>query len=547
VPQPESSPAQFMGRYELFEELGRGAMGAVYRGRDPAIDRPVAVKTIRMDRFAPGEEEGYKKRFFREAQAAGKLSHPGIVTVYDVGVDDAVRTPYIVMEYIEGRTLESVLTESAASMTMEARLEILRQVAEALDYAHARGIVHRDIKPANILVTPEGRAKITDFGVARLRQTQMSTHGEFVGTPSYMSPEQVRGQRVDGRADIFSLGIISYRVLTGQPPFTGDLAELVAQVASKEPPPPTRLNPSLEPAFDRVVGRALAKDTQKRYQRGREMAADIEDLLEGREPRSFADRSAPATVEQPVEQTLRLADGTMQLPAPGEVSALGMPGTRTISRRRPPRQRAADYPPNLWGLLLKATDFSFDAMTRMEENFLAWNARVRPMPRLWNWLKARGAQFLAWNARVRPLPRAWAWYRARSARTQVILAAVFVAALALSVWLIGFPPRAVVAVTLNHNMRTGSLSLWVDEHHLGETRLSGEEASRRGALRLYKGTYTASIRMTGGHHVLRVRCASPEFAYEETREVRGTFPLREERALDITCDARNKLLRLDLR
>ena len=238
-----------LGRYEILEELGRGAMGTVYRARDPKIDRIVAIKTVTV---LGGDADGgeYRKRFFREAQAAGRLSHPGIVTIHDVGEEESTQTPYIVMEYIAGPMLETFLSGSAQErQAVDTTLELMKQIAEALDYAHSQGIVHRDVKPANIIVTPEGRAKITDFGIAKLVLTQFTMPGETLGTPSYMSPEQATGDPVDGRSDLFSLGIILYRMLAGEKPFTGDTPTAVTfKIAYKDPVPATQVNPSLAPS-----------------------------------------------------------------------------------------------------------------------------------------------------------------------------------------------------------------------------------------------------------------------------------------------------------
>jgi len=540
---------QQVGRYELLEELGRGAMGTVYRGRDPVIDRAVAVKTIRMDRFSPGEEEGYKKRFFREAQAAGRLSHPGVVTVHDVGVDEGARTPYIVMEYVEGRTLESLLDDPDIPLPLDQRLEILQQVAEALDYAHTQGIVHRDVKPANILVTQRGVAKVTDFGVARMRQSQATT-SEFVGTPSYMSPEQVRGMRVDGRADLFALGVILYRALTNELPFTGDLAELVNQIATDQPVAATQKNRSLSADFDQVLARALAKDADDRYQHGREFAADLEDLREGRAPRSLQadtqEEPPPATVETavpPAEATVPLAGDESE---PVELIPRTAPVLPKL-RRRPPRQRFTDYPPNAWGRFLAVSDRILDFMLMLENKFVSWNRRVRPLPRFWAWLVARTRQFLAWNARVRPLPRSWAWYRRQQNWIQITLGILMAALIGLAVWQVGFRPRATVNIELEHNMRSGHVQVWVDEHFVVESRLEGDPSSHRGSQRLYEGKYAVGIRMSTGQHAIRVRCSAPDVSYDEVRDVRSTFVRNDARTLEVMCDARNRILRLALR
>ena len=271
-----------LGRYKIEKVLGRGAMGTVYRAHDPKIDRFVAIKTITVQGVSAGEEEEYRERFSREAKAAGKLSHPGVVTIHDVGEQDSGQAPYIVMEYIQGTTLDSLIGNTVPK-PISATLDLMKQVAEALDYAHSQGIVHRDIKPANIIITPEGRAKITDFGIAKLAVNQLTVPGEAIGTPSYMSPEQIAGGSLDGRSDLFSLGIILYSMLAGQKPFPGENATSVMfSITYKEPLPVSQLNPALDPQFDHVMQRVLAKSPGDRYQSAREFAEDLESLSQGR-------------------------------------------------------------------------------------------------------------------------------------------------------------------------------------------------------------------------------------------------------------------------
>ncbi|MCI0348229.1 MAG: serine/threonine protein kinase [Acidobacteriales bacterium] len=265
-------------------------MGTVYQARDPHIDRVVAIKTISVQ-SAEGADDEYRQRFFREAQAAGKLAHPGIVTVHDIGEDEATRIPFIVMECIAGQTLEQTMRSAGQRLPLATTLELVKQIAEALDYAHAQGIVHRDIKPANIIVTQEGRAKITDFGVAKLTLTDYTMPGQVLGTPSYMSPEQLSGEPVTGQSDLFSLGVILYSMLTGDRPFSADtVTALTFLVVYKDPTPVTELNTTLGTEFDHVIGRALAKKPADRYQRGLELAGDLEDLSQGRAPRSMSGR-----------------------------------------------------------------------------------------------------------------------------------------------------------------------------------------------------------------------------------------------------------------
>ena len=229
---------QQLGRYEILAELGRGAMGAVFRARDPRIDRIVAIKTIAVAGAGAGSLEDYRERFFREAQAAGRLSHPGIVTIFDVAEDQPTLTPFIVMEFADGMPLDEFVA-TAGTLPFDQALDIVQQIAEALNYAHAAGIVHRDIKPANIIVSAEGRMKIADFGIAKIALTEATLLGQVMGTPAYMSPEQINGKAVDGRSDLFSLGVIAYWLLTGVKPFTGDTVTAIClQVATREPDGP---------------------------------------------------------------------------------------------------------------------------------------------------------------------------------------------------------------------------------------------------------------------------------------------------------------------
>ncbi|MGA9393558.1 MAG: serine/threonine-protein kinase, partial [Candidatus Sulfotelmatobacter sp.] len=203
------------GRYEIVGELGRGAMGIVYKARDPKINRVVAVKTFSLAGQPPEDEQDYRARFFREAEAAGRLSHPGIVTIFDVGEEPKTQTPYIVMEFVSGWSLDKLLLQDDRKLRLDVALQLAHELAEALDYAHGEGVVHRDLKPANILITEDRRAKIADFGIAKINLANHTLAGRALGTPAYMSPEQLNGEEVDGRSDLFSLGVVLYTALTG--------------------------------------------------------------------------------------------------------------------------------------------------------------------------------------------------------------------------------------------------------------------------------------------------------------------------------------------
>ncbi|HYX52317.1 MAG TPA: serine/threonine-protein kinase [Candidatus Limnocylindrales bacterium] len=322
---------QQLGRYEILAELGRGAMGAVFRARDPRIDRTVAIKTIGVPGADRKSLNDYRERFFREAQAAGRLSHPGIVTIFDVSEDQTTLTPFIVMEFVNGTPLnEYVSVASQGHLPLDAALDLVQQLAEALHYAHSAGIVHRDIKPANILITGEGRAKIADFGIAKAAMSEATVPGQVMGTPGYMSPEQINGRLLDGRSDLFSLGVIAYWLLTGQKPFEGEsITEVCVRVVSQEPALPSSVYPTLGQDFDYVLGRALAKDPAQRYQNGKAFALDVQDLLAGRAPRSktITVNSSPITPDPTV------AVGTVAAAAKTNPSDSAEPGTTAPGRR----------------------------------------------------------------------------------------------------------------------------------------------------------------------------------------------------------------------
>ena len=264
-----------LGRYQLEKELGKGAMGVVYQGRDPKINRVVAIKTMALAQaFDEDELADVKQRFFREAETAGRLNHPNIVTMYDAGEEHDLA--YIAMEFLKGRDLVAK-TKPAALLPLPTVLSIIARVADALDYAHGQLVVHRDVKPANIMYEPDSdQVKVTDFGIARITDSSRTKTGMVLGTPSYMSPEQLAGKKIDGRSDLFSLGVTLYQMCCGQLPFIGEsLAQLMFKITHEAPTDILGVNPALPPDVVAVINRAMHKDVAERYQRGAEMAADL--------------------------------------------------------------------------------------------------------------------------------------------------------------------------------------------------------------------------------------------------------------------------------
>ncbi len=261
------------GRYQIVNELGRGAMGVVYRAFDPMIGRTVAIKTMLTQGLAPSEFAEFRDRFQREAQAAGILNHPNIVTVYDFGESQGFL--YLAMEFLEGKSLHEILRERKALPAGEA-VPIFEQVAGALGHAHAHKVIHRDVKPANIMLLKDGTVKVTDFGIAKISTTSMTQTGQVFGTPNYMSPEQVRGMQLDGRSDIFALGVVLYESLVGVKPFPGDdITTVLYKLVHEEPVPPLQLRPELDPGLGRVIQKALAKNPDQRYATCADFARDL--------------------------------------------------------------------------------------------------------------------------------------------------------------------------------------------------------------------------------------------------------------------------------
>src|SRR5467141_634042 len=263
------------GRYEIVGELGRGAMGVVYKAMDPVIGRTVAVKTIRLSEQGTGlSRPELLSRFQTEARAAGLLTHPNIVVVFDAGEEDGLY--YITMELVEGKSLQALL-DGGHAFPLPRTLRIMEQTCSALQFAHERNVIHRDIKPANLMLTADDTVKVTDFGTAKILQfgtVQQTAH--VMGTPSYMSPEQVKGRAVDGRSDIFSLGVMLYEMVTGEKPFPGqNITTVIYKIVNEEPVPPRQINPSIHAGISAVVMRALEKEPDQRYQSCREMLEDL--------------------------------------------------------------------------------------------------------------------------------------------------------------------------------------------------------------------------------------------------------------------------------
>ena len=318
-----------LGRYLIQSELGRGAMGVVYKATDSVLERTVAVKTVNMALEKDGIER-YEARFYQEARAAGSLNHPNIVTVYDVG--KAGNVAYMAMEFIEGVELRTMLGEGKP-LPVAQSVSIAAQVAEGLAYAHQHGVVHRDIKPANIMVTPATPVKITDFGIARMRASgELTQTGMMLGSPKYMSPEQVIGKRADHRSDIFSLGVILYEMLVGAAPFNGEnVTALMYQIVNFLPPAPSSVNREVPELLDYIVAKSIAKPLEERYADAAELARDLRECE--RQILAAAPPSAPTGATQTLAQR---TIGVVSVPQPKLVDAAAKSSVlaQSVSRTR---------------------------------------------------------------------------------------------------------------------------------------------------------------------------------------------------------------------
>ncbi len=343
-----------IGRYEVRAELGKGAMGIVYKAEDPTIGRMVAVKTTRLDVHTMDDEEVIR-RFRHEARAAGALHHPNIVTIFDAGEQGEIF--YIAMEYVEGDTLQRLLRRRR--FAPQEILDLARQICAGLDYAHSHGVIHRDVKPANIVVTSDGSAKIMDFGIAKTVGGSMTTDGQVLGTPYYMSPEQVRGRPLDGRSDLFCFAVILYEMLTGQKPFVGENpSSIIYNIANEEPKPPPEVDPAISPELSAVLLKALQKNPDHRYATGAELVRELSRCM-GAEVSTLAGAGALETARsatQPRDDLQRLLSDTarsrLQPAAAGEASQPAPPAADPRStvqiEPRADRQAAGRAPKGAW-------------------------------------------------------------------------------------------------------------------------------------------------------------------------------------------------------
>jgi serine/threonine protein kinase len=522
------------GRYQILTELGRGAMGVVYQARDPKINRVVAVKTISLAGQPPEEEQDYRERFFREAEAAGRLSHPGIVTIFDMGEEPETRAPYIVMEFVGGQSLDKLLARDDQTLPLETALQLAVELADALDCAHGQGVVHRDLKPANILIAEDGRAKIADFGIAKLNLSNHTLTGRVLGTPAFMSPEQLNGNSVDGRSDLFSLGVILYTVVTGYRPFQGNSALTVCfKVVHHEPVPATVLDTDLPPGLDYIIGRAMAKDPAQRYQSGREMVLDIQALREGRDPRNTAKQpasDAAAGAAQPANESL-----TTSALAPLRLAPKSPSGTRSL----PVERRAAE------NLLVNMRKKSF-AGALFLVGLLVFGFRISSLL----WPHTAPPQNLASTAITKPLPRAEQVAAVRTGTTPNLHKLPKAAAgphpssarMAAPSSTASAPASpALLEIEVEHKFTDAHLSIWVDDRLTYTHPLEGTDKKRLVVFHQVQGHEFHAMQLSPGKHLLRVQVSMGAANGEQSGTVAGEFVGGKEKLLHIQFTKQGKM------
>jgi hypothetical protein len=462
-------------------------MGVVYRARDPRIDRVVAIKTVSFVGQDPREEQDYRDHFAQEARAAGRLSHPGIVTVFDAGEDPATLEPYFVMEFVAGQPLSRMLEATSGRLPLSTALGLTCEIADALHYAHSEGVIHGDIKPSNILVTADGHTKIADFGVARLSRTLATHAGKVFGSPAYMAPEQLCGGRADARSDLFSLGVMLYSMLTGFRPFQGNSAQTVCfKVMNIEPVPVSSLQAELPPELDRIVLRAIAKDAGQRYQTGAELAADTRALLSNDSSLDDATRFFTRVLQQ---------DG----------SAARQEHRRATLSRRFQWQAAVALIAVAWLL----TAFKLGEGFRQA-------AAITPPP------AALPAGPPVLKPVMKPLVEP-AVPRAFSKRAN--------------------PRTAKVRVEILHHFASGKASVWIDQQLVLEQDLRSD-ADRRLLFRALEMNQVATLQFASGKHKLQVRITAPANTYDQSETVEANLTAGPEHVLYVNCDRRKMLVRL---
>jgi serine/threonine protein kinase len=540
----ENPATKQFGRYEILGELGRGAMGIVYRARDPQIDRIVALKTVPLRGQEPDAETEYRMRFLNEAQAAGRLHHPGIVAVFDVGEEPEHHDPYIVLEYVPGEALNRVLKREK-KLLLATALQFAIEIAEALDYAHNQGVTHRDIKPGNILITPDGHPKIADFGIAKLNLAHFTLPGKVLGTPAYMAPEQLAGEGADGRSDLFSLAVILYTMVAGHSPFQGDSATTVCfKVANREPIPVSALDLNLPSELDAVIARGMHKDPAKRYQNGEEFAEAIRQLQSLRSSgstTSFA--AAPGTTTRKRTQVRNLSGG----PAIGLAYAAKL--VRAEFLKAPIKDLILGVATVI--LLLIVGVQSKLLFNTHEEASDPGQLHSQPVPAQ----IARAGQSTA-SAAARPGARDAVSRRPARATKSARNGSATKPAKAQPVQSPSPAPEpepvkqivvslSTVELAIHHQFKDATLTVWIDDKLALTHPLHGGTQKRLVVFNGVRGIESETLKVPAGKHTLRLRTRTADLTTDLSRTITGEFIGGHDQTLQISFDKHNTYMHLE--
>lgn len=473
-----------LGRYRIEYEIGQGAMGIVYRAVDPILDRPVALKVIRLPfAMSPEDRQLAAQRFMREASLAASISHPNSVVVHDFGRDEATGLPFIAFEYLQGRSLTDVIANGPRPHWRET-LRIIGRLAGALHHAHEAGVIHRDVKPGNVMLLECGEPKILDFGIARVSTAQLTGVGDTWGTPAYMSPEQVTGGVLDARSDLFSLGSLCFELLTGRQAFRGDnVPQIVARIAFGEAPRPSSLDPTLSRDVDLLMVRALAKDPAQRYPDGRAFAEDVEDILAGRPLRERPGLTSPAADSR----------GWTAIPVPAPVPRRQPRDRRNYGLAAAIGSGLAAGLVALFGLASLAGGASTAAPSATEH--ASATAFVPPAPTI------------VWStpAAAAPAP----------------------------------PPSARVALSVEHRFERGRLRVFVDDALALDRRLTGRPTRHLLLLKRQAGSLGEVLQVAPGQRVLRFEVEAD--GERRTGTLKGSFRADQTRLLRLKAGKRMDL------
>jgi serine/threonine protein kinase len=489
-----------LDRYVIDAELGRGAMGVVYRARDPKLGRTVAIKMVSTAGLEPEAEKEYRERFVVEAHAAGRFSHPGIVTIFDVREEPE---PYLVMEYVEGQSLQQLMGRDNRPLPLSTTLRLIQEVAEALHYAHAQGVVHRDIKPANILVTTDGHPKIADFGIAKLNQAELTMPGQVLGSPAFMAPEQLTEEGVDSRSDLFSLGVILYYLLTGYRPFQGNSTTTVCfKLVNHEPVPASAFESKVPPELDKIVACAMAKDPAQRYQTGMAMAADLQAVRE----RSGFIHSSDRTEDLKRDAIPRYVAG---------VSAGPPAKPESLEAKVEPSMTSSKKRAMVWKTILASC-----CLAMAVAGVALWRGHIseskpiipveRPQPVNSIATEAPNAASAADND-VQTSVKVLAPKSKKSIRPAQVPASENKVPVAI------VAADAMLQVEVEHHFSDATASVWVDKRLVYTQSLLGKKQRHGLVFRKVVGHQFQVVRVTAGKHQVRVRVESPPDAYDQSK------------------------------